>query len=81
LRSLVTKHHNQWDHVFPQEKFAYNDSPNRSTGKIPFYILYGMKPRGVSKLRDLGQSEIRSVGAEDFVVEMQRLHSQIRGQL
>jgi hypothetical protein len=32
LRSLVTEHHNQWDHILPQEKFAYNDSLNRSTG-------------------------------------------------
>jgi hypothetical protein len=63
----------------PQAKFAYNDSPNRSTRKSPLQILYGMKPRGVSELRDLEQSDIISVGAEDFAVEMQNLHSQIRG--
>jgi hypothetical protein len=40
-----------------------------------------MQPRGVSNLRDLGQSEIRSTGEEDFVVEMQKLHSQIKGKL
>jgi hypothetical protein len=62
LRSLVTKHHNQWDQILPQAKFSYNDSPNRSTRKIPFQILYGMQPRGVSELKDLEQSEIRSVG-------------------
>jgi hypothetical protein len=38
-------------------EFAYNDSPNRSTGKIPFQIVYGMHPRGISELRDLGQTE------------------------
>jgi hypothetical protein len=70
LRSLVTEHHNQWDQILPQEEFAYNDSPNRSTGKSPFQILYGMQPRGVSELRDLEQSEIRSIGAEDFAAEM-----------
>jgi hypothetical protein len=53
-----------------QEEFAYNDLPNRSTRKSPFQILYGMQPRGVSQLRDLGKSEIRSTGAEDFAVEM-----------
>jgi hypothetical protein len=53
LRSLVTKHHNQWDQILPQAKFSYNDSPNKSTGKSPFQILYGMQPRGVSELRDL----------------------------
>jgi hypothetical protein len=81
VRILVTGHHNQWDQILPQEEFAYNESPNMSAGKNPFQILYGMQPRGVSELRDLEQREIKSVGAEDFVVEMQRLHSHIRGQL
>jgi hypothetical protein len=40
-----------------------------------------MQPKGVSELRDLEQSDIRSVGAEDFSAEMQKLHSQIKGQL
>jgi hypothetical protein len=81
LRSLVTEHHNQWDQILPQAEFAYNDSPNRSTGRSPFQILYGMQPRGVSELRDLEQGEIRSAGAEDFAAEMQRLHSRIKEQL
>jgi hypothetical protein len=55
LRSLVIEHHNQWDQILPQAEFAYNDSPNRSTGKSPFQILNGMQPRGVSELRDLEQ--------------------------
>jgi hypothetical protein len=81
LRSLVAEHHNQWDQILPQAEFAYNNSPNRSTGKIPFQILYGMQPRGVLDLRDLGQSEIRSAREEYFAVEMQKLHSQIKGKL
>jgi hypothetical protein len=40
-----------------------------------------MQPRGVSDLRDLDQSEIRNAGAKDFVVEMKKIHSHIRGQL
>jgi hypothetical protein len=81
LRSLVTEHHNQWDQILTQAKFAYNDSPNRSTGKSPFQILYGMKPRGVYELRDLEDSDIMSTGVEYFVVEMQKLHSHIIGKL
>jgi hypothetical protein len=57
LRSLVTEHHSQWDQVLPQEEFAYNDSPNISTGKSPFHIMYGMDPRGIFEMRDLGQAE------------------------
>jgi hypothetical protein len=60
LRSLVTEHHSQWDQILAQVEFAYNDSVNRSTGKSPFQIVYGMNPRGVSELRDLKQSEFRS---------------------
>jgi hypothetical protein len=59
-------------------EFAYNDSPNKSTGQSPFQIMYGMKPRGVSELRDLEQSKFRSVGAEDFEAEMQELHNKIK---
>jgi hypothetical protein len=81
LRSLVTEHNSQWDQILPQAEFAYNDSPNRSTGKSPFQIVYGMHPRGISELRYLGRDEFRSAGAEDFAAEMQKLHDQIKGQL
>jgi hypothetical protein len=40
-----------------------------------------MQPRGVAEFKDLEQSEIRSIGAKYFAVEMQNLHSQIREQL
>jgi hypothetical protein len=63
LRSLVNEHKSQWDQVLPQDEFAYNDSPNRSTGKSPFQIVYGMHPRGVSELRNLGKEEVRSENA------------------
>jgi hypothetical protein len=36
LRSLVTEHHSQWDHILPQVEFAYNDSLNKSIGQSPF---------------------------------------------
>ena len=55
-----------WDRVLAQAEFAYNDSPNRSTGYSPFQVLYGMHPRGVHELRDLGKLERRSVDGEDF---------------
>jgi hypothetical protein len=78
LRSLVTEHHSLWNQILAQAKFEYNDSVNIITGKSPFRIVYVMNPRGVSELRDLKQSEFRSAGAEDFAVEMQELHNQIK---
>jgi hypothetical protein len=47
-------------------EFSYNDSTNKSTGQL----MYGMQPRGVFELRNLEESEFRSVGAEDFAAEM-----------
>jgi hypothetical protein len=81
LRSLVTEHHSQWDHILPQAEFAYNDSINRSTGQSPFQIVYGMQPRGVSELKDMEQTEFRSASAEDFAEAMKELHSQVRERL
>jgi hypothetical protein len=43
--------------------------------------MYGMQPRGISELRDLGQSEFKSAGVEDFAVEMQELHDKIKERL
>jgi hypothetical protein len=81
LRSLVTEHHSQWDQIIAQAEFSYNDSVNRSTGRSPFQIVYGMNPKGVSELRDLEQSEFISTGAEDSTIEMQKIHNHIKEQL
>jgi hypothetical protein len=43
--------------------------------------MYGMNPRGIFELRDLGQAKFQSAGVEDFIVEMHKLHEQIKGQL
>ena len=45
LRILVGDHPKQWDQLVAQAKYAYNDSPNKSIGKNPFQILYGLHPR------------------------------------
>jgi len=54
---------------------------NRSTRKSPFEIVYGIQPRGITKLRDLNQEEFKSIGAENFAIEMQKLHDRVREQL
>jgi NH3-dependent NAD+ synthetase len=81
LRSLVTKHHSQWDNILPQAEFAYNDSINRSTGQSPFQIVYGMQPRGVFELRDSEQNTTRSASAEDFSKAMRELHCRVKERL
>jgi hypothetical protein len=64
-----------------QEELSFNNSINKSTRKSPFEILYCIQPRGITDLRYLNQDEFRSVGAEDFVTEMLKLHDKFREQL
>lgn len=78
LRSLVGENSQMWDRVLAQAEFAYNDSPNRSTGLSPFQILYGMHLRGVHEMRDLGLQERRSANGEDFTNAMRDLHEQVK---
>ena len=61
-----------------QAEYDYNDYPNRSTRQIPFHIFYGMRPRGVSELRELGKAEMRSAQGEDFVSEIQAIHEPVK---
>jgi hypothetical protein len=81
LRILVTEHHSSWNNILPQAEFAYNDSVNRSTGQSPFQVVYGMQPRGISKLRDSGQNSTRNASAEKFAEVMKELHSQVKERL
>ena len=41
LRILVYQNTKQWDLALAQAEFAYNDTPNRSTGMSPFQIVLG----------------------------------------
>jgi hypothetical protein len=81
LRSLVAEHHGSWHNILPQAEFAYNDSVNRSTGKIPFQVVYGMQPRGVSELRDSEQTATSSASVEEFTETMKELHSRVKERL
>ena len=44
----------------------------------PFQIVFGMHPRGVTELRNLGKDEMRSAKGEDFASEMQAIHEQVK---
>ena len=73
LRSLIGESPKQWDRVLAQAEFSYNDLPNRSTWMSPFKIMYGMHPRGVCELHDLGQLENRSAYGEEFSIRISEL--------
>lgn len=64
--------------MLAQEEYAYSVSPNRSKGKSPFQIVYGMHPRGVHELTDLGKTKKRSVDGEELGNAMQELYEELK---
>lgn len=72
-RSLVTGYPKKWYQVFVQVKFAMI-LIIKTKRLIPFQIVYGMHPRGVYELRNLGKQEMRSVDVEYFSIVVQELH-------
>ena len=81
MRSLVGDHPKQWDQLLAQAEYTCNDFPNRSTGRSPFQIVYGMHPRGVYELRDLGSAGKRSADGEEFVDAIHELHEEVKQKL
>ena len=79
LRCLVGDKLSIWTDVLAQAEFAYNNSVNRSTGKTPFEIVNGMKPRRVPELRDLiVDKDKRSLEGDEFVEFMSSLHKEVK---
>ena len=47
----------------------------------PFQIFFGMNPRGVYELRNLGEHETRSAKAKEYAEQMQRLQEDVKDKL
>ena len=77
-RCLVGNKPNNWEMVLAQAEFACNNSMNRSIGKMPFEIVTGMQPRGISDLRDIAGEEKRSSAGEEFINFMESLHKEVK---
>ena len=45
LSMYVNSKHTDWDEILPYITFAYNTSRQGSTGKTPFYLIYGREAR------------------------------------
>lgn len=78
LRCLTKQHGQTWDLVLGQAEYAYNDSMNHSTGKIPFEIVYGFHLRGILELRDLSSMAPKSAQGEKFVEGIKEVHDKVK---
>ena len=72
LRSFVNNQHNNWDELLPALEFAYNNSVQRSTGKTPFFLTYGMHPRTPAALLAQQSEPSDSPDADAFLADLQQ---------
>ena len=63
--------------LLPHAKFPYNNSVNRSTGKSPFKIVHGYKPRRPVDLIPLSSHAQVSESAESFAQHVRNIHKEI----
>jgi hypothetical protein len=78
LRALVGDKPKQWDTILPHAEFAFNRTPNRSTGFCPFEIVYGRIPNGVLELAPTPAIGKKSYKAENMAEEMRSIHKLVQ---
>ena len=78
LRFLTKKYGQACDQLIGQVEYAYNDTINRSTSKIPFKVVYGLHPRGICELRELKSGSQGNGYVEDFSHSMKEVHEIVR---
>ncbi|XP_022881070.1 uncharacterized protein LOC111398390 [Olea europaea var. sylvestris] len=81
LHCLVGDHIKSWDRKLCQAKFAHNHAINRSIGFSLFQVVYGLVPRGPLDLVPVSTSIKMHGMAEDFIQQLQQVHSQAHDQL
>ena len=77
MRCLVGESLGNWDLLLPRAEFAYNSSVNRTTGKSPFEIVHGYKPRKPIDLIPLPTHARMSESAESYAQHIKELHKEI----
>nr|GEU74577.1 RNA-directed DNA polymerase [Tanacetum cinerariifolium] len=78
LRCLVGGKPKQWDVALPQAKFAYNRSNHSSTGRSPFFIVYGRNPFTHLDLVPMVGDGLVSAEGDARARLIKELHAQVR---
>ena len=66
IRPLLESKHKTWSEHLSATEFAINNTVNASTGKTPFYVMYGFHPRHVPKPPDQSTVPAALETATDF---------------
>ena len=77
LRHYTNYQQTDWSDLLPLPEFAYNNTPNESTGISPFFANKGYDPR----LEIHPERDIASLRARDFAVNLEELHEVLRTQI
>ena len=78
LWSYVGKNVKQWDLILPQIEFAYNRSMDRTVGKSPFEVVYGLQLIGPMELAHHATIKQFSGDVEVRAKEIKKLHEEVR---
>nr|GEZ87138.1 RNA-directed DNA polymerase [Tanacetum cinerariifolium] len=76
--NLVGDNPKQWDLTLPHAEFAYNRSTNRTTGRSPFFIVYGREPFTPLDLAPIPITKRISSEGEVRSAQIKELHAQVR---
>nr|GEY76652.1 RNA-directed DNA polymerase [Tanacetum cinerariifolium] len=81
LRGLIGDNPKQWDLVLPQAEFAFNRSNHGSTGKMPFFVVYGRNPFTPLDITPCPRADHFIAEGETRPKKIQELHMQVREQI
>ena len=73
LRVYCNYQQNNWSDLLPSAEFAYNNTPNTTTGLTLFYTNKGYHP----SITVHPERDIASTRAQDFAVDLDDLHQQL----
>ena len=77
LRIYCNYQQDNWSSLLPIAEFAYNNTPNATTGITPFFANKGYHPNiSVHPERDL-----TSARAREFAVDLDQLHQELRDEI
>ena len=77
LQIYCNYQHSNWSDLLPLAEFAYNNTPNATTGVSPFFANKGYNPN----LSIHPKHDLVSAHTHDFVVDLDELHQQLRSMI